>query len=185
MREMFTAVALLLVVGIALLMTLVGLSPALGTFLAGVVLANSEFRHELESNIEPFKGLLLGLFFITVGAGIKFHILFGNFFGIVGMALGVMLIKAWILLLLSVIFKLRGRDKLLFALCLAQAGEFGFVMLSTTVSTHVIPTHLAETLSLIIALSMLMTPILFIIYEALAKRRKPSKTAPTHDEIDE
>ncbi|EVU19096.1 sodium/hydrogen exchanger family protein, partial [Vibrio parahaemolyticus V-223/04] len=77
LREIFTATALMLVIGIAALMSLVGLSPALGTFLAGVVLANSEFRHELESNIEPFKGLLLGLFFITVGAGINFSVLFG------------------------------------------------------------------------------------------------------------
>ena len=76
MREVFTAATLLLVIGIALLMTIVGLSPALGTFLAGVLLANSEYRHEIESDIEPFKGLLLGLFFITVGAGIDFAVLF-------------------------------------------------------------------------------------------------------------
>ena len=185
MREMFTAIALLLVVGIALLMTLVGLSPALGTFLAGVVLANSEYRHELEANIEPFKGLLLGLFFITVGAGINFGILFGNFFGIIGMALGVMLIKACVLIILSIAFKLRGRDKLLFALSLAQAGEFGFVMLATTVNTHVISASLSETLSLVIALSMLLTPMLFILYDRLAKRKAAAAPARAHDEIDE
>lgn len=85
----------MLVIGIAALMSLVGLSPALGTFLAGVVLANSEFRHELESNIEPFKGLLLGLFFITVGAGINFSVLFGDFWLIMALTIGVMVLKAW------------------------------------------------------------------------------------------
>lgn len=185
LREMFTAVALLLVVGIALLMTLVGLSPALGTFLAGVVLANSEFRHELESDIQPFKGLLLGLFFITVGASINFDILFGNFPVIIGLTLGVMLIKASILLTLSYLFKFRGRDRLLFILSLAQAGEFGFVMLNTTVKHNVIPTATSETLSLIIALSMLLTPALFILYEHLAKRKIERTASREHDNIDE
>jgi len=97
LREIFTASALLLVIGIALLMTLVDLSPALGTFLAGVVLANSEFRHELESDIEPFKGLLLGLFFITVGAGIDFGVLFADFATIIGLTIGVMGIKGLVL----------------------------------------------------------------------------------------
>ncbi|MGF1806016.1 monovalent cation:proton antiporter-2 (CPA2) family protein, partial [Aliivibrio sifiae] len=100
LREIFTATALMLVIGIAALMSLVGLSPALGTFLAGVVLANSEFRHELESNIDPFKGLLLGLFFITVGAGIDFGILFDDFFTIIALTIGVMALKAAILYLL-------------------------------------------------------------------------------------
>ncbi len=185
LREMFTAVALLLVVGIALLMTLVGLSPALGTFLAGVVLANSEFRHELESDIQPFKGLLLGLFFITVGAGINFDILFGNFFGIIGLTLGVMFIKASILLILAYLFRFRGRDRLLYILSLSQAGEFGFVMLSSTVKNNVIPTATSETLALIIALSMLLTPALFILYEHLAKRKKDRIVIREHDEIDE
>jgi CPA2 family monovalent cation:H+ antiporter-2 len=185
LREMFTAVALLLVVGIALLMTLVGLSPALGTFLAGVVLANSEFRHELESDIQPFKGLLLGLFFITVGAGINFGILFGNFFGIIGMTLGVMFIKASILLILAYLFRFRGRDRLLYILSLSQAGEFGFVMLSSAVKNNVIPTATSETLALIIALSMLLTPALFILYEHLAKRKKDRAVTREHDEIDE
>ena len=94
LRELFTAVALMMVIGIALLMTLVGLSPALGTFLAGVVLANSEYRHELESNIDPFKGLLLGLFFITVGAAINFELLSANLLQIVAATIGLMLLKA-------------------------------------------------------------------------------------------
>ncbi|NHX27471.1 potassium transporter, partial [Escherichia coli] len=93
LHEMFTVVALLIVVGIAILMIMVGLSPALGTFLAGVVLANSEFRHELESNIEPFKGLLLGLFFMTVGAGINFHLLFARPIDIMGLTFAMMVVK--------------------------------------------------------------------------------------------
>ncbi|WP_199451023.1 cation:proton antiporter domain-containing protein, partial [Vibrio harveyi] len=110
LREIFTATALMLVIGIAALMSLVGLSPALGTFLAGVVLANSEFRHELESNIEPFKGLLLGLFFITVGAGIDFSVLFSDFGLIIGLTLGVMVLKAAILFILAFIFRIKGSN---------------------------------------------------------------------------
>lgn len=94
LRELFTATALLFVVGIALLMSLVGVSAALGTFLAGVVLANSEYRHELESDIDPFRGLLLGLFFMTVGAGINFTLLFENFASIIGLTVGLILLKS-------------------------------------------------------------------------------------------
>ena len=112
LREMYTALALLIVVGISFLMMLVGLSPALGAFLAGVVLASSEFRHELETDLEPFKGLLLGLFFITVGAGINFDLLFADTIIIVGMALLVILVKGLILYGLGTLFKLQGRDRL-------------------------------------------------------------------------
>ncbi len=185
LQEMFTAITLLLVVGIALLMTLVGLSAALGTFLAGVVLANSEFRHELEADIEPFKGLLLGLFFITVGAGINFGLLFGSFLTIIGLTLGVMLIKGSVLYCLAVVFKLRGRDKWLFTLSLAQAGEFGFVMLSTTVQNNVIPVELSEILLLVVALSMMLTPLLFILYDKIHNRAVPEGTTQAQDEITE
>ncbi len=168
--ELYTVVALLIVVGIASLMILVGLSPALGTFLAGVVLANSEFRHQLEADIEPFKGLLLGLFFITVGASINFTLLFGDFTGIIRLTVAVMAVKAVVLLVLSQVFGLRGRDRWLFTLSLAQAGEFGFVMLSLTVQQNVIPRELSETLLLVVALSMLLTPLLFMAYELISKR---------------
>ena len=170
LRELYTAVALLIVVGIASLMILVGLSPALGTFLAGVVLANSEFRHELEADIEPFKGLLLGLFFITVGAGMNFALLFGDFTDIIRLTVAVMAVKAVVLLILAQVFGLRGRDRWLFTLGLAQAGEFGFVMLSLTVQQNVIPRELSETLLLVVALSMLLTPLLFIAYDLISKR---------------
>lgn len=165
LREMFTTTALLLVIGIAALMGLVGLSPALGTFLAGVVLANSEFKHELESNIEPFKGLLLGLFFITVGAGINFQILSDNLAVILGITFGLMILKALVLFSLSYIFKITSSDRWLFALSLAQAGEFGFVLLSFTQQQNVLPTELVQLLSLPVALSMFLTPGLFILFE--------------------
>ncbi len=165
MREVFTIFALTLVVGIAALMSLIGLSPALGTFLAGVVLANSEYRHELESNLEPFKGLLLGLFFITVGAGIDFTLLFGEFWLILALTLAVMLIKALVLLALGMVFKLKGLDRKLFALGLAQAGEFGFVLLSFNVQNALMSPATADRLLLVVALSMLLTPMLFIFYD--------------------
>ena len=185
LREMYTALALLIVVGISFLMMLVGLSPALGAFLAGVVLASSEFRHELETDLEPFKGLLLGLFFITVGAGINFELLFGDTVIIVGMALLVIIVKGLILFGLGYIFKLRGRDKWLFALGLAQAGEFGFVLVSFSVATSVMPADVAETLLLVIALSMLITPLLFILYDVISKRQEEAAGPIEPDDIDE
>lgn len=171
LRELFTASALGLVIGIALLMSLVGLSPALGTFLAGVVLANSEYRHELESDIEPFKGLLLGLFFMTVGAGINF-VLLAEYPGLIlALTAGLIVIKVLVLLLIAGLFGLRGTNLWLVALGLAQAGEFGFVLLSFTVSNAVIPADLADQLLLVVALSMLLTPLLFIIYERVIAPR--------------
>ncbi|MEZ8773426.1 monovalent cation:proton antiporter-2 (CPA2) family protein [Vibrio sp. 10N.247.310.17] len=176
LREIFAATALMLVIGIAALMSLVGLSPALGTFLAGVVLANSEFRHELESNIDPFKGLLLGLFFITVGAGINFDVLFNDFGLIIGLTLGVMLLKALVLFTLALIFKIRNSDRWLFTLSLAQAGEFGFVLLSFSAQNHVLPADIVQTLSLVVALSMFLTPGLFILFDKVILPRYEQKS---------
>jgi Kef-type K+ transport system membrane component KefB len=186
LREMFTAFALFLVIGIALLMTLVGLSPALGTFLAGVVLANSEYRHELEADIEPFRGILMGLFFITVGAGIRFDVFLADWALILGLLAALIAVKAAVLFALAMIFKIRGRDRWLMTLSLAQAGEFGFVLLSFTIQNDVIPPDLQPILSLLVALSMLVTPLLFILYEQVFARKftegGPSREA---DEIDE
>lgn len=185
LRELFTATALMMVIGIALLMSLVGLSPALGTFLAGVVLANSPYRHELESDIDPFKGLLLGLFFITVGAGINFGLLFENFGAIVGLTAGLITIKASVLYVLGTVFHLRGSDRWLFALGLAQAGEFGFVLLSFTVNANVIPGGVADILLLVVALSMLLTPALFILYDRVIAPRYLDDDSREADEITE
>ncbi len=185
LRELFTAAALMMVVGIALLMSLVGLSPALGTFIAGVVLANSEYRHELESDIDPFRGLLLGLFFMSVGAGINFALLFDNLLLIVALTVGVMALKAGVLLVLAYIFKLRGADKWLFSLGLAQAGEFGFVLLSFTVAGNILPSALADQLLLVVALSMLLTPLLFILFDRVIAPRYVETEDREADEIEE
>lgn len=186
LRELYTVTALVIVVGIAVLMLLVGLSPALGAFVAGVVLANSEFRHELEADIEPFKGLLLGLFFITVGAGINFQTLFANPFLIIGLSLAVMLLKGTVLYGIARAFRLHGRDRWLFTLGLAQAGEFGFVLVAFGVQQAVFPDRVAAILLLVIALSMLLTPLSFILYEKISARLSDgADEAPDHDEIDE
>ncbi|MEI4486709.1 cation:proton antiporter [Frigidibacter sp. MR17.14] len=183
LREINTALALAIVVAIASLMLLVGLSPALGTFLAGVVLANSEFRHELESDIAPFKGLLLGLFFITVGAGIDMDLLMSKPLQLLGLAVALMAGKGVVLYALARVFQLRGRDRWLFTLGLAQAGEFGFVLISFTSQQRILPAETAQLLMMVVALSMLLTPLVFILYERLARRI--TEEVPDADEIDE
>lgn len=186
LREIFTATALMLVIGISALMGLVGLSPALGAFLAGVVLANSEFRHELEANIEPFKGLLLGLFFITVGAGINFSILSETPWLIAGITVAVMVVKAIVLFVIAVIFKLRDANKWLLTLSLAQAGEFGFVLLSFASQNAVLPQELTSVLALVVAISMFLTPGLFILFDkVIMPRYRAEKSLRAHDTIDE
>ncbi|AZQ66001.1 potassium transporter [Silicimonas algicola] len=186
LRELYTAFALLLVLGIAFMMQLVGLSPALGTFLAGVVLANSEFRHELESDIEPFKGLLLGLFFITVGAGINFGLLWRDPLQIVLLTLLLMLTKGLVLWLLAVVFRLKGRNRWLFTLGLAQAGEFGFVLVSFSSQLGVLSASQSGRILLVVALSMLLTPLFFIAYERLQHRMAGDGVDPREpDTIDE
>lgn len=185
LRELFTATALMMVVGIALLMSLVGLSPALGTFLAGVVLANSEYRHELESDIDPFKGLLLGLFFMTVGAAINFTLLAENLWLIIGLTVGLMAIKVVVLIVLSFAFGIRGADRWLLGISLAQAGEFGFVLLSFTVANAILPQELADKLLLVVAISMMLTPPLFILYDRVIAPRYAAGAEAEADEIDE
>ncbi|EEX14421.1 glutathione-regulated potassium-efflux system protein KefC [Citreicella sp. SE45] len=183
--EMFTAVALLIVAGIAFLMELVGLSPALGTFLAGVVLANSEFRHQLESDIEPFKGLLLGLFFITVGAGVDLGAFMREPLTLLGLALGMMLLKGAILFGLAHVFRLKPRSRWLFALSLAQAGEFGFVLISFSLNLNIFSEEMGQRLLLVVALSMLITPLLFILFDWLSTRVEETRDAqPAADKVE-
>ncbi|RYH06488.1 cation:proton antiporter [Tropicimonas sp. IMCC6043] len=189
LREIHTATALLVVFSIAYLMVLIGLSPALGAFLGGVVLATSEFRHELEANIEPFKGLLLGLFFMSVGAGIDFRVMADNAGTVVGLTVLLVLVKGGVLFLLANTFGLRKRDKWLFTLGLAQAGEFGFVLVSFALQENVLTGRLSQILLLVIALSMLVTPLLFILYDWIAHRVGEHGAATDihrkHDEIDQ
>ena len=186
LREIFTATALLLVIGIAVLMEAVGLSPALGTFLAGVVLADSEYRHELESNIEPFKGLLLGLFFISVGASIDFNVLFASPFMIMGLVIGLIAVKFVVLLALSKFFKMSFNSGMLFAFALAQGGEFAFVLFSFATQNFVISTTLTNPLIVVVALTMLITPLMIIFYERFFESHKSESVQVEYDDqIDE
>ncbi|MGB3147333.1 MAG: monovalent cation:proton antiporter-2 (CPA2) family protein [Paracoccaceae bacterium] len=185
LREIQTAFALTIVVVIATLMNLVGLSPALGAFLAGVVLANSEFRHELESDIAPFKGLLLGLFFVTVGSGMNLTLFLSNPFQLIILTLSLMIVKGGVLYVLGYIFGINGRNRWLFTLGLAQAGEFGFVLASFAVAQRILPIGTAETLLLIIALSMVLTPLFFMAQDAISRRMADDQVNHPDDEIDE
>jgi len=171
LRELFTAAALLLVIGTAILMTQVGLSPALGTFLAGVVLAQSEYRHELETDIEPFKGLLLGLFFIAVGASIDFHLIASEPLLIAQLVIGLIAIKFIILFIIGKFFKMNFDNNMVFALGLAQGGEFGFVLFSFAVQNNVISQSIASPLIAVIAVSMAFTPLVMLINEKLIQPR--------------
>ena len=182
-REIFTIFALFLVVAIALVMQSIGLSPALGTFLAGVVLAESEFRHELEADIEPFKGLLLGLFFITVGASINFELFFNQFSTVISLVVLLIVIKACILFALAFTFKINKKQQLLFTLALAQGGEFAFVLLSVTSTLSILTPEQTALTTLVVAISMLIAPLLLMFYEQLQKRDssvKPEFDKPEH-----
>jgi len=165
LREIFTATALLLVVGIAVLMTQVGLSPALGTFLAGVVLANSEYKHELESDIDPFKGLLLGLFFISVGASIDFPLIISQPGLIIGIVLALMLIKGVVLFLLGKIFRLKTDQNMLFAFALSQVGEFAFVLFSFSAKEGILTQSTIDIMMAAVAMSMALTPLVILLNE--------------------
>jgi monovalent cation:proton antiporter-2 (CPA2) family protein len=169
LREIFTAAALLIVVGVASIMQTVGLSPALGAFLAGVVLAESEFRRELESDIEPFRGLLLGLFFITVGAGIDLKLVAGQPFTLIGLVLGLMVLKFLVVFGLARLFGAPARGAAAVATALAQGGEFAFVLLTFTVGAGVIGSTLAALLTAAVAVSMALTPVAMILYERIAQ----------------
>ncbi len=171
MRELFTVAALALVVGVALLMSLVGLSAALGTFLAGVVLANSEYRHELEADVEPFKGLLLGLFFISVGAGIDFALMREQPGLIAGLVTGLVAVKFIVLVGLARIFRLTTPAGLLFGFALAQGGEFAFVLTNYVVEHGVLTVGQAGPLTVAVALSMACAPLLFLVNERWVQPR--------------
>lgn len=186
LREIFTASALTLVIGIALLMHFVGLSAALGTFLAGVVLADSEYRHQLEADLEPFKGLLLGLFFITVGAGIDFRFMAEQPGSIALLVVGLIVIKFVVLLGLGLVFRLEWSASLLLAFALAQGGEFCFVLLGIAEQHGVLSSSLSKPLVSAVALSMAATPLLLLINERLVQPRfARQKVERPPDEIDE
>lgn len=186
LREMFTATALFLVLGIALLMQKLGLSPALGTFIAGVVLAESEYRVQLEADIEPFKGLLLGLFFISVGASIDFSLIAREPRTIALIVVGLLLLKFTVLLALSRVFGLKRGEGFLLAFALAQGGEFAFVLFSFATQNAVLPVEIASLLVAAVALSMAAAPLLLTINDKLVQPlfQKCEPERPP-DEIDE
>ncbi|WP_284947225.1 monovalent cation:proton antiporter-2 (CPA2) family protein [Acidisoma cladoniae] len=167
LREIFTATALLLVIGVTALMQLVGVSPALGAFLAGVMLAENEFRRELESDIEPFRGILLGLFFITVGASLDFGLVARHPFLILGVTVGLMAIKGAAMTALGRLFHLTLSDARMVGVALCQGGEFAFVLVGFVITAHVLPAELGRMLNAIVAVSMVLTPLVFLLHERL------------------
>lgn len=165
LRELFTASALLIVVGISFLMELVGLSPALGAFLAGVILANSPYKHALESDLEPFKGLLLGLFFMAVGSTINFSLIFNNASTVISLTVGIIVLKTVILLIIGKSKNLRLTSNLSFAIGLSQVGEFSFVTYAFALQLGIFEQAISDTLMAVTALSMTITPVLMVLLD--------------------
>ena len=183
--EIFTAASLLLVVGIAALMQLVGLSMALGAFLAGVLLAESEYRRELETDIEPFKGLLLGLFFIAVGMSIDFGVLIASPGQMALIVLGFLLLKGVVIFSLGSAMKLPLQDRVVFTLLLAQGGEFAFVVFQAAAGARVFAPETASLLIGAVAVSMLLSPLLLVAVDKWLLPRFASRPAIVLDEISE
>lgn len=167
LRELFTVAALLIVVGVAYLMIRIGFSPALGAFLAGVVLANSEFRHQLEGDIEPFKGILLGLFFIAVGASINFSLIVRNPLMVMGLVLGIIVIKAVVTGITGRMFGLSFDQNVLFTVVLSQIGEFAFVLFAFIGQLRLLPEATIDILMGVTATSMIFPPLLILVSERL------------------
>ena len=185
LHEILTAFALLLVVGVALLMQFVGISPALGAFVAGVVLADSEFRHQIESDIDPFRGLLLGLFFISVGAGINFALLVAQPFLILGLVVGLILVKAVTLYVIARAFGRKKGEAALIGLGLAQGGEFAFVLFAFAQGAGVIPGEVTAPLVVAVALSMALTPLLLMAGDWAMRRFETSPGEDRAPEVEE
>lgn len=159
--ELITAVGLFIVLGVVLLMDFIGISTTLGAFLTGVLLADSEFCHELEASIAPFKGLLLGLFFMTVGMTTQLSLIVDMPLLIIGGALALILIKALVMVAIARLKKMSWSNSLMVAVCLAQGGEFAFVVLNVAKSEKVLTQAIIEPITLVVTLSMVMTPIFF------------------------
>ena len=182
-REVFTAFALLLVIGIAQLMTEAGLSMALGAFLAGVLLASSEYRHALETDIAPFKGLLLGLFFIAIGMSIDFGLMLAQPALLAVLVVGLLAAKGAALWGIARALGVAGRERLLFAALLAQGGEFAFVVFAVAREARVLPGNWEALLTASVALSMAATPLLLLGFDQLCDR--DAQRGAEADEIDD
>jgi glutathione-regulated potassium-efflux system ancillary protein KefC/glutathione-regulated potassium-efflux system protein KefB len=187
-REVFTAAALLVVVGAALIMTSIGLSMSLGAFLAGVLLADSEFRHELEADIEPFKGLLLGLFFMAVGMSANLGLFAAQPFTVLGLALLLIAVKLAALFALARLFgKASGTandSALRLAVALAQGGEFAFVLFAAAGGLGILGDETAQMLVLVVTVSMLLAPLLFVLQDRVVDPWLERKEEPEYDSID-
>lgn len=174
--EAFTAFALLLVIGAALVTESFGLSPALGAFLGGVLLADSEYRHELEGNLQPFKGLLLGLFFITVGMSIAFNVVMDNPLLVLALVLGLIAVKMLVLYVLATFFRMHPAERLLLGILLSQSGEFAFVVLQFARTAGNLSGPEVELLTVVVALSMATTPFLLFLFDQMWAPRLNGKT---------
>jgi len=183
-REIFTAFALLLVIAIALLMEWIGLSMALGAFIAGVLLADSEYRHALETDLEPFKGLLLGLFFIAVGMSVDFAVFLANPLLILGLVAGFQVLKIGVLYGLSRLLNMARGQHLQFALLLSQGGEFAFVVFGAAATAHVFSAQVSAILVVVVALSMVVTPLTLMAYDRVAAGREKGRPQPEADAIE-
>jgi Kef-type K+ transport system membrane component KefB len=184
-REAFTAGALVLVIGVAILMTMVGLSPALGAFVAGVVLASSEYRHELESDLAPFKGLLLAIFFIGVGLGIDFGHISRNLPAVIGFTAGLIFLKGIVLFLLAHFNGLKRDASMLFACSMAAGGEFAFVLLGITLAGGVLGVETGRTLTAVVAISMALTPLMIMASQRLACRPKAGDESTREADVED
>ena len=184
MNELLTASSLFLVIGVSELMDAVGLSPALGAFIAGVMLATSEFRHELESQIDPFKGLLLAVFFVSVGASINFYVIMEDPLFIFTTTIIVLMVKFAVLFGVSKFFKLKIDQNLIVAFALSQVGEFAFVLINYSSNLYLLDPKLNAQLLAITAITMCITPFLLIINDKFIEPRW-EKTKNEPDEINE
>jgi len=185
LREVFTGFALLLVLGIAQIMASVGISMALGAFLAGVLLAGSEYRHALESDIEPFKGLLMGLFFIAVGMSVDFALLTHRPLFVLALVLGFQVLKVLALRLVAGPLGVTTKQRWLIGALLAQGGEFAFVVFGVARSARLLPGDWDALLTLAVALSMALTPVLMILHDSLVLRRQQGSEREADQIIDE
>jgi glutathione-regulated potassium-efflux system ancillary protein KefC len=184
MREIFTAFALLLVIAISLLMQWVGMSMALGAFMAGVLLADSEYRHALETDLEPFKGLLLGLFFIAVGMSVDFGVFLSRPLLILGLVAGFLAIKLAVLFGLSYRFGIARGQRWLFAFLLSQGGEFAFVVFGAAATARVFTPEAGSMLVAVVALSMVATPLLLLLHDKVLEPRYRGQNKREPDAID-
>jgi glutathione-regulated potassium-efflux system ancillary protein KefC/glutathione-regulated potassium-efflux system protein KefB len=183
-REVFTAAALLVVIGAALTMEAMGLSMSLGAFLAGVLLADSEFRHELEADVEPFKGLLLGLFFMAVGMSANLALFVSHPFAVLGVVLGLMAVKALLMYAVARVSGTGNEEAQRIAVLVAQGGEFAFVLFVAAQAAGILPGETAEFLVLAVTISMLLAPLSFVVHERLLERWLERTAPPEFDLID-